>query len=143
MSAAPGSRPVPIGRDRVAEGLAAAARVDRTRLLADAEAVLGAHDDVEVVEVPEPRTVMGRFASDRGTQCVTEVVVTTARVRLGTLTTWAVVLGWDEDGALAAALVLAADPFIAADLAERALRLEADQRRARDVAVAATRMEMA
>lgn len=143
MSAVPGSRPVPTVRDRVTEGLAAAARIDRTRLLAAAEAVLSAHDGVEVVEAPEPRTVMGRFTSARGTQCLSEVVVTTTRVRLGTATTWAAVLGWDEDGALAAALVLAADPRTAADLAEYALRLEADQREARDMAVAATRMEMA
>lgn len=125
------------------EGLAAAARVVRGRLLELAEEVLSPGHSVEVLEAPEPSTVMGRFAAGRGEQCVSEIVVTTARVRAGTAQAWAVVLGWDEEAALAAAIVAATNPEAAQDLSGIALREEAEQRREKSSAVVATRMEMA
>lgn len=124
------------------EGLAAAARVLREDLLALAAAVLD-RCDPSVIEPPEPRTVMNHFAADRGQQCLGEVVVTTARVAESGRSSWSIVLGWDEEGALAAAIVGLGDPSLVRELGTRALRIEDEQRQETAQMVAATRMEVA
>lgn len=125
------------------EGLAAAARVRREQLLDLAEAALAEAGDVQVLESPQPATVMARFAACRGEQCVAEVVLTPARVRVDGQQAWAVVLGWDEQAALAAAVVAALRSESAKELAREALGAEAEHRRAAWKTLAATRMEVA
>lgn len=138
-----GSNGASLPRDLLIEGLAAAARVRRERLLDLAEAALAEAVDVQVLEAPEPATVMARFATGRGEQCVAEVVLTPTRVRIDGRQAWAVVLGWDEQAALAAAVVAAQRPESAMELAHAALEAEAEHRRAARETLAATRMEVA
>jgi hypothetical protein len=120
------------------EGLAAAARVRRERLLELAEAVAAAGADV--VEPPRAGTVMVKLRGPVGELCLTEVVVTTATAVVAGRSAWACVMGWDEEGALACALLAAAGSPAAADLAEEALAAEAAEREERLRAVAATRV---
>jgi alpha-D-ribose 1-methylphosphonate 5-triphosphate synthase subunit PhnG len=120
------------------EGLAAAARVRRERLLDLAEAVAAA--GAEVVEPPHAGTVMVRLRGAAGEFCLTEVVVTTATAVVAGRRGWACAMGWDEEGALACALLAAAPSPEAAALAEEALAAEAAEREARLRAVAATRV---
>jgi hypothetical protein len=122
----------------LAEGLAAAARVRREALLDLAETVAAA--GAEVAEPPRAATVLQRVSGPVGTFCLTEVVVTTATALAGGRRGWACVLGWDEEGALAAALVAAGRPPGARELADEALAAEATHRRERLHAVAATRV---
>ena len=56
---------------------------------------------------------------------------------------WSIVLGWDEEGALAAAIVGLGDPSLVRELGTRALRIEDEQRQETAQMVAATRMEVA
>lgn len=128
--------------ERRAEGLAAAARIDRLALLALAEPI-AARGEVTVEVAPEPRTVMTMLDTPIGRQCLTEVVVTTATVTVAGTPGWGCVLGWDAEAALAAALADAADPAGADRLAEAALRAEEQQRSARVARVRMTRMEVA
>jgi alpha-D-ribose 1-methylphosphonate 5-triphosphate synthase subunit PhnG len=125
--------------ERRAEGLAAAARVRRGELLAAAERV-AAVGGVTVVERPAPGTVMLELATAVGETCLSEVVVTTAAVTVADRPGWGCVLGWDDEGALAAALCDSGDPEAAAALAELALADEATARAATSAAVAATRV---
>ncbi|NKQ58231.1 hypothetical protein HFP15_35805 [Amycolatopsis sp. K13G38] len=128
--------------ERRAEGLAAAARTDRSALLALAEPI-AARGEVTVEVAPEPRTVMTVLETPIGQQCLTEVVVTTAAVTVAGTRGWGCVLGWDAEAALAAALADAADPAGADRLAEAALRAEEHDRGARVAQVRTTRMEVA
>jgi hypothetical protein len=120
------------------EGLAAAARVRRERLLDLAETVAAA--GAEVAEAPAAATVMVRLRGPVGEFCLTEVVVTTATAVVAGRRAWACVLGWDEEGALACALLAAAGSREAGALAAEALRAEAAEREARLQAVASTRV---
>ncbi|HEY4027527.1 MAG TPA: hypothetical protein VGO86_13950 [Candidatus Dormibacteraeota bacterium] len=124
--------------NELAEGLAAAARVRREALLdlAETVAVAGA----EVAEPPRAATVLLRLGGPAGEFSLTEVVVTTATALAGGRRGWACVLGWDEEGALAAALVAAARPAGARELARDAREAEGQERRERLAAVAATRV---
>jgi hypothetical protein len=120
------------------EGLTAAARVRRERLLDLAEEVAAA--GAEVVEPPRAGTVMIRLEGPVGTFCLTEAVVTTATAAVSGHSAWACVMGWDEEGALACALLAAAGVEEAMQLAEEALAAEAAERQERLLAVAATRV---
>ncbi|MBO0730107.1 MAG: phosphonate C-P lyase system protein PhnG, partial [Acidimicrobiaceae bacterium] len=123
------------GRERRAEGLAAAARCRREQLLALAEP-LAATGSTEVVSPPAAQSVMVEVATAVGECCLAEVVVTTASVLVSGSVGWACLLGWDEHGALAAALCDAvAAPDVDA-LAEEALAVEAADRRMTEAAVA-------
>jgi alpha-D-ribose 1-methylphosphonate 5-triphosphate synthase subunit PhnG len=90
-------------RGAFSEGLAAAARVRRDELIALADDIARRHD-VDVIEVPAPASMMLELESNVGSFCLTEVVVTTARVRIERNFGWGAVLGWDAEGALASAL---------------------------------------
>jgi alpha-D-ribose 1-methylphosphonate 5-triphosphate synthase subunit PhnG len=108
-------------------GLAAAARVCRDRLLALADDALQG-SDVELVTPPEPSSIMMEFESGVGAFCFTEVVVTTASVRLAGAAGWGYVMGFDREGALAAA-VLDADSTQAVErLVRAALAAEREER---------------
>lgn len=109
------------------EGLAAAARVLRRDLLELAEAA-ATRPGARVVTPPEAGTVMLEFDAPVGTFAFTEAVVTTAEAGIGDRSGWGCVLGWDEEGALACALLdaLAGDPVD--QLAAAAIRLEAENR---------------
>ena len=120
------------------EGLAAAARVRREELLDLAEEVADA--GAQVLEPPRAGTVMIRLGGAVGTFCLTEAVVTTATALAGGRAGWGCVLGWDEEGALACALLAAARPEGSLRLAEAALADEEAGRRQRLEAVAATRV---
>jgi alpha-D-ribose 1-methylphosphonate 5-triphosphate synthase subunit PhnG len=122
------------------EGLAAAARVRRERLLDLAEGVATGEAEVSVAEPPRAGTVMVRLRGPIGEFCLTEVVVTTATAVVAGQRGWACVMGWDEEGALACALLAAAAPAAAAALADEALAAEAAERDARLQAVGATRV---
>lgn len=127
-------------REERSGGLAAAARVDRTRLLelADRLAAGGA----QVVEGPAPATVMVELESVAGVACLAEVVVTTASVeRPGGRRGWGCVLGYDEAAALAVALCEGTDDAGVEDLAASALATEGAARDRVSSATAATRIE--
>lgn len=125
---------------RRAEGLAAAARTLRGELVEAAEQVARTAA-VDLVSVPAAASVMLELSSPVGDFCLTEVVVTTAEVRIAGRSGWGCVLGFDEEAALAGA-ILDATPAAGADrLAERALALEADHAAAEARAVATTRVE--
>lgn len=125
--------------ERRAEGLAAAARVLRPEMEAMAEAV-AAGRSVEVVRAPAAGSLMLQLASPVGDFNLTEVAVTTAEVRVDGTAGWACVLGWDEEGALAAALLDATPGRDVIALAEGALAIEAEQRDRLARAVATTRV---
>ena len=124
---------------RRSEGLAAAARVRRDELLAIAEH-LAANAMVAVLDAPAAGTTMLELASRVGTFCFTEVVVTTARVRADGCEGWGCVLGWDAEGALAAALCDARAAERVRILAQAALDDEAAAQTERMRGVAATRV---
>ena len=122
------------------EGLSAAARVRREGLLDLAEAVAAGGAEVAVAEPPRAGTVMVRLRGPVGEFCLTEVVVTTATAVVAGRRGWACVMGWDEEGALACALLAAAGSAEAAALAGEALAAEAADHESRLRAVAATRV---
>lgn len=129
------------GREWRAEGLAAAARCRRDQLLALAEP-LSAAGAVDVVSPAAAQSVMVEVDTAVGECCLAEVVVTTASVVVSGSAGWACLLGWDEHGALAAALCDAlASPAVEA-LAEEALAVEAADRRTTEAAVARTRVAL-
>lgn len=123
-----------------AEGLAAAARCRRTKLLALAEPLASV---ARVVEPPTAKTVMMEVATAVGPFCLAEVVVTTASVRIAEAVGWSCVLGWDEHGALAAALCDAVGGAGTDQLAAEALAAETAERREIEAAVATTRVSLA
>lgn len=123
----------------LSEGLAAAARVRRAELIALAEEI-AQQGGVEVSQAPAAGTIMVELDSSVGAFCFTEVVVTTARVRVARLDGWAAVLGWDAEGALASALCEAVADERAFDLARNALEDEAAAREDLLRAVAATKV---
>jgi hypothetical protein len=122
----------------VLEGLAAAARVQRERLLDLAEGVAGS--GAEVAEPPRPATVMIRLQGPVGTFSLSEVVVTTCSAVVDGRSGWACVMGWDPEGALACALLVAARSAPVQELAAAALAEEEEARRRRLAAVASTRV---
>ena len=126
--------------ERRAEGLAAAARTLRTELVKRAEALAGA-EAVEVTRSPAPGSVMLELASPVGDFCFTEVVVTTAEVRVDGRAGWSCVLGYDEEAALAAAILDASAGPDVEDLAGRALDAEARRASEEARAVASTRVD--
>ena len=126
-------------RGQFSEGLAAAARVRRNELLALADD-LALQNDVSVIDAPAPGSVMLELDSSVGAFCFTEVVVTTARVRVERAEGWGAVMGWDAEGALASALCDAAGGERASALARQALADESHQRIERMRAVAATKV---
>jgi alpha-D-ribose 1-methylphosphonate 5-triphosphate synthase subunit PhnG len=127
---------------RLSEGLAAAARVRRDDLLDRAEQIASDHR-VFVLDAPRPASTMVELETPVGAFCFTEVVVTTARVRVDGAEGWGCALGWDEEGALAAALVDAAGDREAQELAAQALADEAAARLETARLVAASRVERA
>lgn len=122
-----------------AEGLAAAARVLREELVAGAERVAG-QGAVDVVKAPAAGSVMLQLASPAGDFNLTEVAVTTAEVRVAGSAGWGCVLGWDEEGALAAALLDAVPREDVVRLAGRALAMERAEREREARAVATTKV---
>lgn len=131
-----------ISAERRSEGLAAASRARRPDLLELAEDI-AASCHVEVLEAPTAATLMVQLQSAVGEHCLGEVVVTYASVRVDSHNGWACVSGWDEEGALAAALCDAiADARVDA-LAEASLAAEADGRASQSHIVAATALALA
>jgi phosphonate C-P lyase system protein PhnG len=128
-----------VTRAQLSEGLAAAARVRRDELLTLADELAQSHE-VDVVERPTPGTLMLELESSVGPFCFTEVVVTTARVRIAHTEGWGAVMGWDAEGALAGALCDAAGGERATTLARNALADESERRIARMRAVASTKV---
>lgn len=127
--------------ERRVEGLAAAARCRRAPLLELGEAI-AARGHVELVERPAPQTVMLELSSAVGAFCLGEAVVCATRVTVAGDAGFACVLGFDAEGALAAALADAAGGQAADELAADAL---ADERRERlrvDRDVAQTRVTL-
>lgn len=123
--------------ERRSEGLAAAARVLRGELVEQAEGIAaGRH--CQVVEPPAPGSVMVELESPVGSFCLTEVVVTTARVEVDGMAGWGCVLGFDEEGALAGAVLDARPDGAVETLAQRALDREQREREAAARAVATT-----
>jgi alpha-D-ribose 1-methylphosphonate 5-triphosphate synthase subunit PhnG len=122
-----------------AEGLAAAARVLREEMVAKAE-LIAAAGPVEVVVAPAAGSVTLQVASPVGAFNLTEVAVTTAEARVAGCAGWGCVLGWDEEGALAAALLDATPGADVIALARRALEIEAAERDRQARAVATTRV---
>ena len=129
----------PMRPEELMTGLAAAARVRRDRLLGLAGDVAGQRD-VQVHESPHPSSVMLQVESPVGDFCLGEVVVTTAGVTVGAAMGWGCVIGYDEEGALAAALCAAAGGESARMLARDAQAEEAAVRRTEEEAVATTRI---
>ena len=121
------------------EGFAAAARVRRSEMLDMAELVAG-REAVLVTHPPAPSTLMLEVQSPVGGFCLTEVVVTTAAVAIGGQQGWAVVLGYDEEGALAGAILDAMPGADGESLATSALAAEAELRRQESILVAATKV---
>lgn len=123
-----------------AEGLAAAARTLRPELVGRAEALARA-EAVEVTRPPAPGSLMLELASPVGRFCFTEVVVTTSEVRVGGRAGWSCVLGYDEEAALAAAILDASAGAEVEGLARRALDAETQRASEEAVAVAGTRVD--
>ena len=126
-------------RAEFSQGLAAAARVRRNELIALADD-LASRNAVDLLEAPAPSTVMMELESSVGPFCLTEVVVTTARVRVARTEGYGAALGWDAEGALAGALCDAAGGERAETLARRALADEDESRAERMRAVATTKV---
>ena len=128
--------------ERLAVGLAAAARCRREELLALGER-LAAAGDVELLVAPRPETVMAELEGPLGAFCLGEVIVTTCTLRAQHRDGWACVLGFDREGALAGALADACGEAAAATLAEKALATEGEARAAEEAAIGATRVRLA
>jgi len=126
-------------KELLSSGLAAAARVKRNDLLDLAERI-AASQPVAVLEPPLARSVMLELGTTIGAFCFTEVVVTTASVRVGAADGWAAVMGFDQEAALAAALADAVDSQEVRDLAEAALGAEETERRRTAASMADTRV---
>lgn len=121
------------------EGLAAAARVLRSEMVAIAERIAGS-GAVDVVAAPAAGSIMLQLTSPVGDFNLTEVAITTAEVRVAGSSGWGCVMGWDEEGALAAAMLDATPGTDVITLAERALAIEAEERDRQARSVAATRV---
>jgi alpha-D-ribose 1-methylphosphonate 5-triphosphate synthase subunit PhnG len=126
--------------ERRAEGLAAAARTLRAELLEHAETQARARA-VDVLRSPAPGSVMLELDSPVGRFCFTEVVVTSAEVRVEDREGWGCVLGYDEEGALAAAILDASAGADVERLAGRALDAESRQADEEARAVGQTRVD--
>lgn len=126
--------------EELATGLAAAARVCRGRLIELGEEIAARHD-VKVDDVPRPSSVMVELGSPVGDFCLGEVVVTSAGVSVGPSEGWACVVGYDEEGAVAAALCAAAGGEGARLLAREALEEEAARYRREMAAAESTRID--
>ena len=122
-----------------AAGLAAAARVRRADLLAAADGIAGA-GQVEMLEAPVPRSVMLELETAAGAFCVSEVVVTTALVAVGGAEGWGCVMGWDDEGALAAATCSALADATVDEIARSALDDEREAAEREQADVAGTRL---
>ncbi len=120
-------------------GLAAAARVRRDGLLALADREL-ASADAEIVAAPAPGSVMVELENAAGAFCFTEVVVTTASVRLDGAPGWGCVLGFDREAALAAALLDAHPSGELEELLRVALQVERQAEAREAQALAGTRV---
>ena len=125
--------------ERRSEGLAAAVRTHRSEVMDAAEEV-ASRDGVDVVTPPSAGSVMLELASPVGDFCFTEVVVTTVEVRVAGSPGWACVLGYDEEAALAAAVLDAVQGPDVEQLAERALATEARRNEEEARSVASTRV---
>jgi alpha-D-ribose 1-methylphosphonate 5-triphosphate synthase subunit PhnG len=125
-----------------AQGLAAAARVLRGQLL-ELAGPLAERGDVVIDRAPEAAAVMTTLRSPLGEHCLAEVVVTLADITTDEGPGWGCVLGWDAEGALAAALLDSAEPETADLLAAAALAVEEGQRAERAAETRLTRMEVA
>lgn len=123
--------------ERRSEGLAAAARVLRGELVEQAEG-LAARRRCRVVDAPAAGSVMIEMESPVGAFCLTEVVVTTAKVEVDGAAGWGCILGFDEEAALAGALLDAVPGTEVEDLAQRALDREEREREEAARAVATT-----
>jgi alpha-D-ribose 1-methylphosphonate 5-triphosphate synthase subunit PhnG len=97
---------------------------------------------VTVTEAPAARSVMLEYESSIGSFCLGEVVVTTASVMLDDSSGWASVLGFDEAGALAAAICEARRGDETDALAEHALELEEEEGTRLQAAVARTEVSL-
>ncbi|HEX4211698.1 MAG TPA: phosphonate C-P lyase system protein PhnG [Candidatus Dormibacteraeota bacterium] len=126
--------------ERRSEGLAAAVRVHRDEVLQEAVAVVR-RSRVEVIRPPAAGSVMLELDSPVGSFCLTEVVVTSAEVRVDGGTGWACVLGFDEEAAVAAAILDGSAGPTAERLAEAALTEEAEQAEEEARMAAATRVD--
>lgn len=122
-----------------AEGLAAAARVRRSELIALADAV-AAGPSVSVTTPPAAATVMVEVDTRVGAFCLAELVITTAAVRVADEPGWGCVVGWDAEGALAAALCEAGRRAEADQLGAAALAQEAADRQRLVESVSATKV---
>ncbi|MGP6155997.1 MAG: phosphonate C-P lyase system protein PhnG [Vulcanimicrobiaceae bacterium] len=120
-------------------GLAAAARVQREALLALADRALQG-TAVELLEAPEPGTIMLELESRAGTFCFTEVAITTARVQLDGTEGWGCVMGFDREAAVASAVCDARPSDAVTRLAAEALEAERQAREAQARGVARTRV---
>jgi len=127
------------GKEDLSAGLAAAARVKRSELLDVAERIARG-EQVSIVEAPAARSVMLELGTAVGSFCFTEVVVTTASVRVGRSFGWAAVMGFDQEAALAAALADAVDSAEVHSLASTALASEETERRRTASVMALTRV---
>ncbi|MBV8087433.1 MAG: phosphonate C-P lyase system protein PhnG [Chloroflexi bacterium] len=128
--------------EELAQGLAAAARVRRELLLALAERALE-QEAVRVTEPPAPGSVMLSLDVAVGEFNLAEVVVTTAAVTLNGADGWGCVVGFDEKGALAAAVCTALGGHEVEALANEALRIEEQHWDRQAKAVAATGLDLA
>jgi alpha-D-ribose 1-methylphosphonate 5-triphosphate synthase subunit PhnG len=108
-------------------GLAAAARVCRDRLLALADDALRG-SEAELITPPEPASIMMELESGAGAFCFTEVVITTASVRLAGAAGGGCVMGFDREGALASAVLDAGSTQAVERLACAALAAEREER---------------
>jgi phosphonate C-P lyase system protein PhnG len=123
-----------------AQGLAAAARVRRDALIALADATAQSQR-VDVLEAPAPYSVLLEVEGAAGSFNLTEVVITTARVRVAGSEGYGYVLGWDAAAALAGALCdgVGGDERVE-QLACDALAAESTARSERLRAIAATKV---
>ncbi|HEX6488241.1 MAG TPA: phosphonate C-P lyase system protein PhnG [Candidatus Dormibacteraeota bacterium] len=121
------------------EGYAAAARVRREQLLDLAEDV-AAREEVALIHAPAAATVMLEVEGPVGAFCLTEVVITTVSVDVAGRAGWAAVLGYDEEGALAAAILDSTPSAPAEALAGEALAAEAAARAEQAALVGATKV---
>lgn len=126
-------------KERLSAGLAAAARVKRLELLDIAERIAGSAQ-VAVLQAPSASSVLVELGTPIGAFCFTEVVVTTASVRVDQASGWAAVMGFDQEAALAAAVADAVDSAEVRELARSALALEDEERARTATLMAVTRV---
>ena len=124
-----------------AEGLAAAARVQRDALLALGNALADQHL-IEVLNAPAAGSLVVELATEVGGFCLTEAIVTTASVRVDGRVGWASVAGWDDEAALAAAICDGWSDRSVEQLARDSLHQEAESRESEALAVARTGLNL-